>query len=202
MNSFIHDSRNRQRAGIAPWCPILLLSLLISALPSEFMYAADQGSTILYNSPGGFSVRCPVVLHEDANQLLHTEAGEIVLHSFVGTLNNTTYRVAYNDVPPYVIDNTTASATQLLNGARDEALKKVSGSLVYESDLVLGPYHGREFVVLASKHIVVVDRMFLVEGRMYQVAVAMPAADFEGDAIDAAHRFVESFRLTAVKKQR
>ncbi len=117
----------------------------------------------------------------------------------------TLYRASLNDVN-YIVGISEFSKEYLsqpkkviYDNARDGSIARSGGKLVRESDIKLGKHEGREVVTAAGKKAGFVRaRIFVANDRQYAVMVAAktePALD-----TDDARRFLDSFRITAVKK--
>jgi hypothetical protein len=97
-----------------------------------------------------------------------------------------------------VADYTNLDFTQNLEGAfqgsRDAVVRHLSGSLVSEHSLQLGPYAGREWHIdVAVRRLVVRTRLFVTgSSRTVMLFVAMPA---DGSEDEAGRRFLDSFRI-------
>jgi hypothetical protein len=78
---------------------------------------------------------------------------------------------------------------------RDGVLKATGFSLIQESEIELGKHFGKEVVLKAGNEIVI-DRMYTVDQRMYQLVVTIWAKDFEENKKPAlVTRFLDSFQI-------
>ena len=95
--------------------------------------------------------------------------------------------VAFADIP---VDG--RKAGEVLDGARDNALKRPGRTLLAERSLSLGSNPGRELEIAAPNELLLRVRVFLVGARLYQVAVT--TRDKNVLATDGA-KFLESFKV-------
>jgi hypothetical protein len=101
-----------------------------------------------------------------------TFMGEINLEMFVGKPANqdVAYVVAFNDFPDSY--GQLANTQELLNNARDMALKTTQSNLISQRDIRSSNGHpGKEIEYMNGVGKITRNRMFFAEGRLYQVMV-------------------------------
>jgi hypothetical protein len=122
-------------------------------------------------------------------------------HWFIVTLPGSFYGVSVTDYPnlPLLLkeDELKTNYATLVQGT----MKLTGFKLLGEKDLRLGGQFGREAVLTNEKEIII-NRMFLVRQRLYQVITTMPeAASKDEKARRAADRFLDSFQFAAIKSE-
>jgi hypothetical protein len=101
-----------------------------------------------------------------------TFMGEINLEMFVGKPANqeVAYVVAFNDFPDSY--GQLANTQELLNNARDMALKTTQSNLISQRDIRSSNGHpGKEIEYVNGVGKITRNRLFFAEGRLYQVMV-------------------------------
>jgi hypothetical protein len=160
-------------------------------LPALALLAGGCGPnfTEYTSAEGRFAVRVPGAPRVSKEA---TPAGETVLTTVEQP--NGRYVVAWLDlkVEP---DEGAAKARERLENARDAAARSVGGTVLADRPLTLaGKYPGRDVIIeLPGKDDLARDRMYLVNGRLYQVTATgrrwwVESADTQ--------KFLDSFRLT------
>ncbi|MBE9199227.1 MULTISPECIES: hypothetical protein [unclassified Nodularia (in: cyanobacteria)] len=129
-----------------------------------------QPQWAVFNAPDGrFTVLMPG--QPDRNtQIQKTYMGEINLEMFVAEPPNqeVAYLVVYNDFP-YSYAQMTAPQT-ILDDARDMALKTTNSNLVRQRNIVSSNGHpGKEIEYVNASGKITRNRMYVAEGRLYQV---------------------------------
>ncbi|HZY85655.1 MAG TPA: hypothetical protein VFE78_12545 [Gemmataceae bacterium] len=106
---------------------------------------------------------------------------------------NGRYVVAYLDLKTEANENP-AKARERLEKARDGAASQVRGAVLADRPITLaGKYPGRDVTIeLPGKEDLVRDRMYLVNGRLYQVTVT--GRKWWVESADTG-KFLDSFRL-------
>lgn len=83
---------------------------------------------------------------------------------------------------------------QVLNDARDGALGQTKGKLVKETEITIDGYIGKEIEITAPEvKGMARNRMYWVDGRLYQVMVVGPKSTIHSDDTE---KFYASFKLT------
>lgn len=147
------------------------------------------GEWVAYTSElGGFSIRFPAEPTEKI-QVVQSPHGPVDVHMAVVDMESRAFLVSWQ----LQAAKPTATAKDLLDGARDAMLAGLSGAtLVEEKDLAIGAYPGRsEVIKLAEPAGMQRSRIYLVGDKLISVA-AISAGD-QNPA--AAHQFLESFAL-------
>jgi hypothetical protein len=113
---------------------------------------------------------------------------------FIAMEGTTTYNISVTPVPGLAKGDADTVA-KTFDTSRDQLIKALNGKLLSEKKLELDNKHpGREFIVEAVGGAVHLrQRMYIVEGVLYQVVVGGTSAD----AINGkdANMFVDSFKL-------
>jgi len=142
---------------------------------------------------GGFSIVTPVKLQE-SQQSVEVESGSIEISLFSYEQGDSVYAVGYSAYPPNLVIETDPEI--ILDGGRDGALANINGRLVEEASISLQGYPGRVLVMEGSVEtgtpLTIHSRYYLVENRLYQVMVVVPA-DKELNA--GQQDFLSSFTL-------
>ena len=125
---------------------------------------------------------------------LDAAPGKRYAHWFIVTLPGRFYGVSVTDFPklPLMVkeDELKKNYAALVEGI----MKKMGLRLLEEKDLRLGGQFGRE-AILANETEIVINRMFLVRQRLYQVITTMPNASKDEKARREADRFLDSFQF-------
>jgi hypothetical protein len=131
-----------------------------------------QSKWRLFTAPDGrFTVLMPGN-PKRVTQNQKTFMGEINLEMFVGKPVNqdVAYVVAFNDFPDSY--GQLADTQELLNNARDMALKTTQSNLISQRDIRSSNGHpGKEIEYMNGIGKITRNRMFFAEGRLYQVMV-------------------------------
>ncbi|MHC5857035.1 hypothetical protein [Nostoc sp.] len=124
----------------------------------------------LYNAPDGrFSILMPGSPNRNTEHQ-KTYMGEITLEIFVAQplKQQVAYIVAYNDFP-YSYGQM-ADPQVVLNNARDMALKTTKSNLISQRNIRSSNNHpGKEIEYINSGGKITKSRMYVAEGRLYQV---------------------------------
>jgi len=103
------------------------------------------------------------------------QSGEVKSISYsVEREGEAAYLVTYSDFPSELILRT--DPNQLFDSGRDEALKRAKGTLVSERSVNLNGFPGRDLKIEAPQGLVIYNRIYLVNQRMYQIIVVSPEA--------------------------
>ncbi|MEH1874747.1 hypothetical protein [Nostoc sp.] len=124
----------------------------------------------LFTAPDGrFSILMPGNPSKNT-QSQKTYMGEITLEIFVAQppKQQVAYLVAYNDFPYSYGEITDPQA--VLNNARDMALKTTKSNLISQRNIRSSNNHpGKEIEYINSGGKITISRMYIAEGRLYQV---------------------------------
>ena len=164
---------------------LLLLMLTLLA-------ACGGGSWKEFNSAeGAFSILMPKNPSLET-QMVNTPIGPIEIQFFSAELADTAYVVGYSDYPAAFVAQ--SNPVIMLDGARDGAVANVQGKLVSETVIFIGGYPGRELrIETLDGKFAAMSRIFLVNNRLYQVMVVMPA---DRTITDEIRTYLDSFALT------
>lgn len=135
---------------------------------------------------GGFSVHMPGEPTYNV-QPAPTAQGTVQIHMFLIEHGVMAYGVMYNDVLGEIMD-----VQKFLDDRRDAAVKTVSGTMLAEKSISLEGHPGREIKLKTADNIQYTGRLYLVDGRLYQVIATAPAG-VNADA--ATSKLMESFKL-------
>lgn len=130
-------------------------------------------------------------------QTQNSPVGPIVVNSFVveRTQEGVAYMVAYSDFPDNLVER--VKVKELLDGARDGALRATQSQLVSQRDITLNGHPGRELEFVKSEQITK-NRMYVVNDRLYQVMV-LTTKEQEKFLTRSIAGFLNSFRLPSTK---
>ena len=154
--------------------------------------AQPQSKTTVQSVAGNFSIESSYAMAE-SSQIENTAAGPIELHFYTTEQPDSYYLVSYSDYPSETIEK--AQPENVLNGARDGAVARTNGQLVYDFSIRHGKIPGREFMVLVPQeggNAVFKMRIFLARNRLYQMMVGGTTDSFPVDEADA---FLHSFKI-------
>jgi len=176
------------------WVTALLGGISTSSVMAQTQPAVTQ-STVQWqpftSDKGGFTVTMPGKPTEQ-KQTLNTAAGNIDTYLFSTALNNgANYTVSYLDLPKGA---EALPESVLLEAIAGGIAGDDRGKLLSERVIKLDNYNGRELKVQSQAKSIVLHRAFVVKGRIYQIAVEVPAASEERLAGDM-ERFLNSFKL-------
>lgn len=79
------------------------------------------------------------------------------------------YIVAYADLPNSIAQR--ANAQKVLDGSQEGALRFAQGKLLNQRNISLSGYPGREIEFLNPDGVITKNRVYLVNGRLYQIIV-------------------------------
>ena len=174
--------------------PALLVALL-------FAYSAQttQWETV---SESGFTVRMPGKPSK-RTQSMDTAVGKIQLTTLAAEKGGEAFIVGYNDFPdsPAVRDR---DPEELLNNARDGAVRTVNGKVTSEKAITMNGHPGKEFSGEGisqeadssgkRQEFTFTERIYWVVPRLYQVLYIRPKTTAAPS--DDGQKFLDSFRLT------
>ncbi|MCI0700756.1 MAG: hypothetical protein L0241_06720 [Planctomycetia bacterium] len=170
-----------------------LLALCALVFLTTSATAEDKPEWKAFKPKGGrCSIEAPGKLVTQPVQEFKQGDVKIKLHMFILESDDgkTAYGLGYADFP---VNPDADLADKVLRGAQDGAMKGVKGKLVTSRDLKLGKYPGREFTLTLPDKNQYRSRIYLVEGRLYQVIV-VGSKDFVASL--EARTFLYSFELT------
>lgn len=158
----------------------------------QLLVACAGGSWKEFNSAeGAFSVLMPKTPTLET-QMVNTPLGPIELQFFSAELADVAYVVGYSDYPAAFVAQ--SNPVIMLNGARDGAVANVQGKLVSEQAIFIGGYPGRELrIETLDGQFAAMSRIYLVNNRLYQVMVVLPA---DRSFTDEMTTYLDSFALT------
>lgn len=104
-------------------------------------------------------------------QTQNTKIGPINIQSFAveRKQEGVAYIVAYADLPNSIAQR--ANAQKVLDGSREGALRVAQGKLLNQRNISLSGYPGREIEFVNPKGLITKNRVYLVNGRLYQIVV-------------------------------
>lgn len=149
-----------------------------------------------FTSTGGrFSIALPEVVSTYRPVSYETKAGMMTGESYVWNLVEGAFIATYADRSDYSrnVDYVNEFFGNIKGHLADEARTK-GGAITGERPLSLGDAVGVEFVVESATY-TTITRSYLLEGRLYQIAVNVPAA--KRDAKPAVLKVLDSFHLLA-----
>lgn len=173
------------RARRLAW--LLLVALAAACGPPE---PPPAESWLEVGAEDGFTARLPGAPAEKAQQVL-SPFGPLPSHSWIHQDTRRAFSIAWTDYPADVKGR--MSDAQLLDAARDAAVRKSAGRLAAEERIELGGHPGRLLRIDAAGGTALVQgRLYVVGLRLYQLmATTLPDA---GDAPEVA-TFLDSFAL-------
>ena len=137
---------------------------------------------------GEFSLQFPGKVTLEANQ--PATAGGATFHLMgTQTIDGDYYGLGYAEVEGLE----SKSATDILNSARDGAIKNVQGSLIDEKQVMVQGFPGREIRAHARKNSFLDARLLLVKNQLYMLIVASGGGRTRDDK--NIRRFFDSFEL-------
>lgn len=158
--------------------------------PTRQPSPATQSIWKLFSSSvGKFSILMPGTPIERRQP----QSGEVQSMSYsVEREGEAAYLVTYSDFPSELILRT--DPNQLFDGGRDEALKRAKGTLISERSVNLNGFPGRDLKIEAPQGLIIHNRIYLVNQRMYQIIVVSPGtkARFLTKSIEG---YLSSFKL-------
>ncbi|HVE56980.1 MAG TPA: hypothetical protein VNB22_09130, partial [Pyrinomonadaceae bacterium] len=114
-------------------------------------------------------------------------------HMYTSLANPIVYMVVYSDNPVLPLRE-----KEDLNADYDflkSNLKNVKSEIISEKDIVSGNYKGRE-ITSKAKDIIVIDRLFLINKKLYQVLVSIDEKDLKNEIkLKLVQRYFDSFTV-------
>lgn len=158
--------------------------------------ARDDDEWIDFAPKGGrFTLKMPAKPRTLPPQDIAFPGGKSKLHMFILEVDGgkAAYMAAYNDFPEDLVTDDPDVLDAALDGARDGAVKNVKGRLLSSKAIKLDKkYPGREFTFEVSGLGQARARIYLVDGRMYQVVVFGSEELVKGPD---AKTYLDSFKL-------
>jgi hypothetical protein len=140
---------------------------------------------------GGFSVQMPRT-PEEQSKVLDTPAGPLKLNMYLCKAGNWVYMVGYTEH-----EKLGGDAEEILDGARNGAVKIGNSKLISEDSISLDGNPGRDLRMEAPNGLRMRVKIILAGNRLYQVGVVTPKNDSYSPRIE---KFLTSFRLTQAGK--
>jgi len=150
-----------------------------TALSGEWINHSD--------APGRFNILMPVKPVK-SEQPVETEAGKLINHMFLAQTATAAFLISYVD---HVVPQ---DAQQTLVRVRDGAVRGIKGTLLSSENITHKGYPGFEFRASTTDGAVYTSRIYLVNGRLYQIVVVAPASTPISKDIN---RYMTSFDLKA-----
>lgn len=144
-------------------------------------------------SEGGFTVQMPGTPNKQS-QSINTAVGPVTINMYTVETKGEAFIVAYSDYPEAAASQ--ADPQQLLNNARDGAVRNVNGKITSERSVTLNGKPGKEIIgdgSLASQEGTFVARIYWVSPRIYQALYVRPKGSA---ASENGNKFLDSFQLT------
>lgn len=171
-----------------------LLALCVLVFVAVPAFAEDKPEWIRFSPKNAkCSVEMPSKPTTQPVQEINQNGFEIKLHMFILELDGgkTGYALGHSDLPAN--PETEEATKNVLKGAQDGTTKAIKGTVVSERDITLGKYLGREFTLDLAGGNQYRGRLFVIEGRLYQVLVVGSKEFVNGLEAKA---FLYSFELT------
>jgi hypothetical protein len=173
------------------------LGFLIFALSSGIFVvgckSSQQGEWRKYiANDGSYSILFPASPTEIVVPM-DTPYGQVNTYHTKLDFDDFSYEVSFNDLPAALVQST--SPDSLLDWTRDFIVNSLDGNLVFEKDISLQGYPGKEIKINSESPKyppLIATRLYLVGSRMYAIYVA-PLTKREFD--DNAQKFFDSFIL-------
>jgi hypothetical protein len=146
-----------------------------------------------YSADGRFSVLFPGEPKESL-QSVRTAAGQINLVMLTAGSKTSGFAVGYTDYPRNVVES--SDPEEMLDGARDGAVRNVGGRLIDETPLDFHGHPAREIRVEAPKKTSIRSRLILIENRLYQLVVISKSARILDEK---GSEFFDSFTVDGVE---
>lgn len=178
---------------------ILSFSFSLTAHPQEGVAVKQKKETwISYVAKkAGFRVlfpEKPFYIEVDAS----TPPVRRTNHMYTALSNPVVYMLAYSDHP--VLPEREKEDLNADYEFLKSNLKNIKGEIVSEKEVVLGKYTGRE-ITAKSKDIIVTDRLFLVNKKLYQVLVTISEKDLNNVYVQKlVQKFFDSFAILESKR--
>jgi hypothetical protein len=140
---------------------------------------------------GRFTVEFPGVPRQRSNTRPTARFGTLEQHMFLLEVPNVgVFTVSYMDYPRGAMDK--YKPDQLLDDARDNALKIAKGKLLSETKVTMNGFPGRVIVFDGANNLVFTAHYYVAKERVYTALAYVPKAS--GDSAEVK-RFLASFKL-------
>jgi hypothetical protein len=167
---------------------------LLSGLAVVLLLGADDPPKLKDFTPkeGGFSARVPGDMKETVKTVKGPGGKDEVQRTYAYAPNpSTVYLILDREMPALAKANAETVKLALENG-RKAAEKSLNGKLLNQKKVSLGKYQGLEFLIESAKQGVYRSRVYIVDGRMYQVTILGPK---DVATSKTADEYLESFKL-------
>jgi hypothetical protein len=151
-------------------------------------------------SEGGFTAQMPGK-PEKQTQTIPTAVGSVTFNTFSVEHRSEAFIVGYNDFPAAAITN--ADPEQLLNNAKNGAVKNVGGKVTGEKSITMAGNPGKEFVGEGvspapdssgkRQEATFTARIYWAKPRLYQVLYIHPKGSASSET---GQKFLDSFQIT------
>lgn len=139
---------------------------------------------------GRFAVMAPGVL-EKTTKTINTPVGLITLTNFIISKPNVAYIVSYSDYPDELINR--ADPQSMLDGSRDEMLRRIDGKLISEERVSYDEDPARELHYTVKGGLGKGHTVILLSGRrLYQIGAIGSKDNFPSNTVK---KYVDSFEI-------
>lgn len=168
-------------------------SLVALILALACLTGCSQSWSEYRSGKGGYSVEVPGRMKESSDSV-STPAGNITFNTAMVERRSSAYCAAYSDFPEFAVRG--RDPKDLLNGARDGALRNIDGKLEKESWIKVDGNPGLEITFKSpKKKIKAKARLILVKNRLYQILAGQSESSYSETDVD---KFLNSFKLRPV----
>jgi hypothetical protein len=172
---------------LRPWIAVVGALLCASAVAG----AEELPWKAFESKEGRFVVEFPGVPRQRNNARPTAKFGTLEQHMFLLEVPNTgVFTVSYMDYPRGAMDR--YKPDQLLDDARDTALKISKGKLVSETKVTMGGFPGRAIVFEGANNLVFSAHYYVAKERVYSALAYVPKATADSPSVK---RFLDSFKL-------
>jgi hypothetical protein len=153
--------------------------------------------TAVEDADGHFAATFPAAVSR-SNQILDTDAGQIIMCKAYAAQGAASFTVIYCDYPEGYVAST--GAPSIFKGAAKDAADTAKGTIRSQGDCRLGDVAGLEVLIDGpNREFVERMRLYVVGDRLFQVTyTGRPNSEAGKDALD----FLDSFRLLPVPAAR
>lgn len=140
---------------------------------------------------GRFSVRLPGMPTEEIG-FINIPNGKIDVRIYtLDQVKNSgiMYMFSYSDYPQEYLNNTDPES--ILNGARDGAVIKSKGALLFEKGITKGGLKGRELKIKIGEDMIIRGHIYIFKNRLYQITAI---SKDDKKSIRVIKRYIDSFR--------
>lgn len=172
---------------------------MLSGFVVVLLLGAEDKPTLKEFAPkeGGFSVRVPGDMKETVKKVKAPDGKDEVQRMYTFSPAPTTvYLILERDMAA-LANAKPATIQAALENSRKAAEESLKGKLLSEKKITLGKHPGLEFQVESAKLGVYRSRIYIADGRMYQVTVMGPK---EVATSPTADEFLKSFKLVEKKE--